>query len=93
MTLNWGEELVSLCQYEDHVSLLLRSEHGSQRELPARWVIGCDGAASTVRQLLNIDLEDLEFNEPWLVVDVLLNEAGVAKAPAVPSVRLPRCTG
>ena len=83
VTLSWGEELVSLCQYEDHVSLVLRSEHGSQRELQARWVIGCDGATSTVRQLLNVDLEDLEFNEPWLVVDVLLNEAGLAKAPAV----------
>lgn len=35
----------------------------------ARWVIGCDGARSTVRKALGIRLADLQFEEPWLVVD------------------------
>jgi 3-(3-hydroxy-phenyl)propionate hydroxylase len=30
---------------------------------------------------LNIALEDLDFDEPWLVVDVLLNEQGLSKLP------------
>lgn len=37
--------------------------------LHARWVIGCDGARSTIRKLLDIGLDDLNFDEPWLVVD------------------------
>jgi 3-(3-hydroxy-phenyl)propionate hydroxylase len=39
----------------------------------AAFVIGADGAASTVRKLAGIALEDLDFDEPWLVVDALLD--------------------
>ena len=35
----------------------------------ARWVIGCDGSHSPVRKALGVDLDDLDFDEPWLVVD------------------------
>ena len=48
----------------------------------ARFVIGCDGASSTVRSLAGIGLDDLGFDEPWLVVDVLANERGLARLPA-----------
>ncbi|MBO3752198.1 bifunctional 3-(3-hydroxy-phenyl)propionate/3-hydroxycinnamic acid hydroxylase [Streptosporangiaceae bacterium NEAU-GS5] len=33
-------------------------------------VLGCDGANSTVRQLLGVHVQDLGFTERWLVVDV-----------------------
>jgi 3-(3-hydroxy-phenyl)propionate hydroxylase len=49
----------------------------------ARYVIACDGGSSTVRTLLDMPLEDLDFDEPWLVVDVLVNERGLAKLPKV----------
>lgn len=39
----------------------------------ARYVIGADGAASTVRKLVGVRLEDLDFDEPWLVVDATLH--------------------
>jgi len=35
----------------------------------ARWVLGTDGSRSTVRNALGIPLDDLQFEEPWLVVD------------------------
>ena len=38
----------------------------------SRYMVACDGAASTIRQNLDVTLEDLSFDEPWLVVDVLL---------------------
>jgi 3-(3-hydroxy-phenyl)propionate hydroxylase len=47
----------------------------------ARYVIGCDGASSAVRDAVGITLQDLEFDEPWLVVDVQVNERGLAKLP------------
>lgn len=34
-----------------------------------RWVIACDGARSSVRKVLGAELDDLRFEEPWLVVD------------------------
>ena len=48
-----------------------------------KYLVGCDGAASTVRQALGIGLEDLGFDEPWLVVDLLVNERGLARLPQV----------
>jgi 3-(3-hydroxy-phenyl)propionate hydroxylase len=38
-------------------------------QVRARYLIGCDGASSTVRKLCNIKLKDFGFDEPWLVVD------------------------
>ncbi len=48
--------------------------------LSARFVVGCDGARSTVRRSIDVAMHDLEFEEPWLVVDVVLRS---------PSARLP----
>jgi len=44
-------------------------------------VIGCDGASSTVRRLAGIALEDLVFDEPWLVVDVKVEPHALAGLP------------
>ncbi|MBB4086978.1 bifunctional 3-(3-hydroxy-phenyl)propionate/3-hydroxycinnamic acid hydroxylase [Sphingomonas carotinifaciens] len=48
-----------------------------------RWVIACDGARSMVRKTLGIALDDLHFEEPWLVVD----------AEVAAPVRFPALTG
>lgn len=37
--------------------------------LRARWIIGADGASSTIRRLIGVVLDDQGFDEPWLVVD------------------------
>ena len=47
----------------------------------ARWAIAADGGSSSLRGWLGIPLEDLDFDEPWLVVDVMVNERGLAKLP------------
>ena len=38
----------------------------------ARFVVGCDGARSTVRHFMGTELDDLKSHERWLVVDVIL---------------------
>ncbi|MFC5498554.1 bifunctional 3-(3-hydroxy-phenyl)propionate/3-hydroxycinnamic acid hydroxylase [Caenimonas terrae] len=78
-----GTTLTGMEQDGAGVRLQLQDEHGAQRELKARYAIGCDGASSTVRALAGIDLQDLGFDQPWLVVDVLANERGLAKLPKV----------
>ncbi|MEM8706862.1 MAG: bifunctional 3-(3-hydroxy-phenyl)propionate/3-hydroxycinnamic acid hydroxylase [Actinomycetota bacterium] len=40
--------------------------------LTGRWVLGADGARSTVRKLLDVSLEDQGFDEAWVVVDTTL---------------------
>lgn len=47
---------------------------GDDSNLTARYLVGCDGARSTVRRQLAITMDDLQFEEPWLVLDVLLRE-------------------
>ena len=80
VTVSLGEELVSFTQDEGKVALSLRKEDHT-REVTARFLVGCDGASSTVRHALGIGHEDLGFDEPWLVVDVGVNAAGAAKCP------------
>ncbi len=72
-----GATVTGLSQDEDGVSLQFAD--GSVAR--AQRLIACDGASSTIRGLLGIELEDLGFDEPWLVVDVLANERGLARLP------------
>lgn len=41
-------------------------------EVCSRYVIGCDGARSTVRSVIGCGLFDFGFHERWLVVDLML---------------------
>ena len=83
VTVALGDELVGLAQTRDHVTLDFRDDSGKARTVEARYLIGCDGAWSTVRTLLGLQYVDLEFDEPWLVVDLHVNERGLAKLPEV----------
>ena len=67
----------------DGVAVRLRTDDGAIEPVLARYLVGADGASSTVRQLAGIELDDLAFDEPWLVVDVRVNEHGTAKLPKV----------
>ena len=76
-----GVELLSLVQAPDRIEARLQDGDGRHRTVTARYVLGCDGASSTVRQIAGLALEDLIFDEPWLVVDVRVNEDALARLP------------
>jgi 3-(3-hydroxy-phenyl)propionate hydroxylase len=82
VTVDLGVEVTAVDQGPRAASLVVRGEQGT-RTVTASYVIACDGGSSTVRTLLDLPLEDLDFDEPWLVVDVLVNERGLAKLPKV----------
>lgn len=81
VTIKLGLTLIDLVQNENYATLTLQHEDGSSSNVKAKYVIGCDGASSSVRGLTGIELEDLGFDEPWLVVDVRVNAEGLAKLP------------
>lgn len=81
VTVALGQTLTALTQTAALATLQLRGDDGKTSTVQARYVIACDGATSTGRTQLGIALDDLGFDEPWLVVDVLVNDQGLAKLP------------
>jgi 2-polyprenyl-6-methoxyphenol hydroxylase-like FAD-dependent oxidoreductase len=65
---------VSAVQHDDRVSVTLDRKR-RQETLEASFVVGCDGAHSTVRHLLNLPFEGAEYHDLFLLADVETNEA------------------
>ncbi|MEM1112772.1 MAG: bifunctional 3-(3-hydroxy-phenyl)propionate/3-hydroxycinnamic acid hydroxylase [Pseudomonadota bacterium] len=66
-----GTELTGFEVFDHGVVARLSNEEG-QASVRARYLIACDGGRSTVRRQLGVDMYDMGFEEPWMVVDVKL---------------------
>lgn len=66
--LELGAEFTGLDQDDAGVTVHYAAD-GQDHSVRARWVIAADGSRSPVRKALGVQLDDLEFEEPWLVVD------------------------
>lgn len=55
-----------------NVELSLGSEIRDISDLDARYVVACDGASSQIRESLGIELIDFNFDQTWLVVDLMI---------------------
>jgi len=62
------------------VTAHLASPEG-ERQVRARYLVGADGARSLVRKASSITFNDMNFEEPWLVVDVFVED--YSRLPAV----------
>lgn len=70
-------------QDADGVTLQLqRLDDGAPVELRARYVVACDGGRSAMRRAVGATVEDLAFDEWWIVVDAWLRR---------PTTLPPRC--
>jgi 2-polyprenyl-6-methoxyphenol hydroxylase-like FAD-dependent oxidoreductase len=84
VALHLGWRLDDLQQDEQHVELRIRrgeiaapgdwTPTEEVRTISARYVIGADGANSTVGGLLGIEHDDLGFRFDWLIIDVKPHE-------------------
>jgi len=54
----------------ESVSVQADGPGDARAEVRARWVVGCDGADSRIRQLAGLDVTDHHYQAEWLIVDV-----------------------
>lgn len=69
-----GWEVVTAQEEGDSVCLAARNataDDAPLKTIRARYVVGCDGAGSLIRQAMGSSYEDFGFSADWLVVDVM----------------------
>ncbi|HEX4461356.1 MAG TPA: FAD-dependent monooxygenase, partial [Polyangia bacterium] len=77
-------ELTRLTTTADGVQATLRHGDGRDESVEAKWLVGCDGAHSTVRHQLGMEFSGDTLLIDWLLADVHLE--GVARAPEINAV-------
>lgn len=93
-------ELLDLAQDEQGVTVTLRDADGQEESVRCTWLIGCDGAHSKVRHLLNMPFVGSAYPEDFALADVqvhwslpanemhiLLHEEGIVAAFPLPGGR------
>lgn len=65
-------ELKSFQAGENSVRCRLADARGREEELDTPWLIGCDGAHSTVRNALGLPFEGYATDDNWILADVRL---------------------
>ncbi|MFC0447404.1 bifunctional 3-(3-hydroxy-phenyl)propionate/3-hydroxycinnamic acid hydroxylase [Rhodococcus jostii] len=71
VTLLRGAEVVGIDEGADDVVVTFTSTVVKQRHARARFVIGCDGANSFVRERMGATMHDQGFFFDWLIVDTI----------------------
>lgn len=74
-------ELTDFKETADGVSCVLKHADGSEETVEASWLIGADGAHSTVRHKLNMNFHGSTLLSDWLLADLYLT--GVEGPPAI----------
>lgn len=73
----WARTAIDMVDHGDRVVTVL--DDGETIE--SRWFVGCDGSSSWTRRHAGLALEDLRFDQEWLVVDIELNEDSTVDLP------------
>lgn len=63
-----GCEVTQVAQDDEGVAVDYLCD-GKTHRVRGRYLLACDGGRSVIRRSLGIDLDDLDFHEPWMVVD------------------------
>ena len=60
---------------QDDVGVVVRFETADGScAVRAKYLVGADGARSPVREMAGIAIDDLGFDEPWLVIDTIVHD-------------------
>jgi 2-polyprenyl-6-methoxyphenol hydroxylase-like FAD-dependent oxidoreductase len=66
----YGWSLSGLVEQTDGVVAQVQSLEGRRQEVRCRWLVGCDGAHSKVRHLLNLNFEGSKFPQTFMLADL-----------------------
>jgi 3-(3-hydroxy-phenyl)propionate hydroxylase len=72
--LRWRNKVVGLEQRNDHVLLTIETPDGPYR-LHAGFVVACDGARSSLRQMVGAEFTGQVFEDQFLIADVKMTAA------------------
>ncbi len=67
-----GTELLAFTQQDNTVQAILRHPDGVEEEVKARWLLGCDGAHSAVREIAGIPFEGKGIPLSFFLGDLVL---------------------
>lgn len=73
-TIEYGTSFVTAIQHDDQVEVTL-DRMGHRETLTAAFVVGCDGAHSAVRHLLNLPFEGAAYDALFMLADIDTNDA------------------
>ncbi|MCJ2180742.1 bifunctional 3-(3-hydroxy-phenyl)propionate/3-hydroxycinnamic acid hydroxylase [Novosphingobium album (ex Hu et al. 2023)] len=80
-----GKEALAIGQDADSAWVDIEDiDTGVAERITGRFVLGCDGANSTVRETIGGGRDDLGFQANWLVVDVLLKDGVTIEKLGIP---------
>jgi 2-polyprenyl-6-methoxyphenol hydroxylase-like FAD-dependent oxidoreductase len=68
----WGHEVTEISQDHNGVEIVVRSAQRNER-LRTRFLIGCDGAHSTVREALGMRFEGATYPQSFVLADVRMD--------------------
>lgn len=83
-TVSFGTRLAELSQHADGVTAQLDGPNGRE-EICARWLVGADGASSSVRKALGLDFPGMTWGERFVATNVWhdFDKAGYALSTMV----------
>lgn len=92
--LRFNTDLLDFKQDAQGVTCRVRTQDGTEQELRASWMVGCDGGRSRIRELCGIELEGTTFAQRWLIVDMNQRNTPLRHTqtfcdPRRPAIRLP----
>jgi 3-(3-hydroxy-phenyl)propionate hydroxylase len=69
VTVQLATELVSMTQDSDGVTARIKSANGQFAEIRTQYLVGTDGASSSVRAMIGQEFKGQSFVEDWLIID------------------------
>lgn len=78
-TIEWNAELTRFEQDENGVTAFYKNGDGQERKIKAAYLVGCDGAGSTVMHQLGLAFEGSTEPKLFYVADVLLKSPVINK--------------
>ena len=68
-------KLIKTSNNNDNISIIFEDmKSGLRNSINAKYLVGCDGANSTVRNQIKTKMINLGFTQKWAVVDLILNK-------------------